>query len=68
MGLGRARQYNNKGLVSEHRNPKASYFVAKHLYESFKKRSKVILKKKSQRAEKRNSFLPFLCLPVNLAT
>ena len=36
MGLGRARCYNNKGLVNEHRNPKASYFVAKELYGKFK--------------------------------
>jgi len=38
MGLGRARSYNNKGLVNEHRNPKASYFVAKDLFASFKKK------------------------------
>lgn len=36
VGLTRARCYNNKGLVNEHRNPKAAYFTAKELYHKFK--------------------------------
>ena len=36
VGLTRARCYNNKGLVNEHRNPKAAYFAAKELYHKFK--------------------------------
>ena len=35
MGLNRARCYNNKGLVNEHRNPKAAYFTARELYRKF---------------------------------
>lgn len=35
MGLNRARCYNNKGLVNEHRNPKAAYFAARELYRKF---------------------------------
>ena len=37
VGLTRARGFNNKGLINEHRNPKAAYFAAKELYERFAK-------------------------------
>jgi beta-glucuronidase len=32
MGVSRARGYNNKGLLNEHRNPKAAYFTVKEIY------------------------------------
>ena len=32
MGVSRARGYNNKGLLNEHRNPKAAFFVVKEIY------------------------------------
>ncbi|MBE6762572.1 MAG: beta-glucuronidase [Ruminococcaceae bacterium] len=35
-GMTRARGFNNKGLVNEHRKPKASYFAVKKLYDEFK--------------------------------
>ncbi len=31
----RARGFNNKGIVNEHRKPKASYFAVKKLYNEF---------------------------------
>ncbi|MBQ4137216.1 MAG: beta-glucuronidase, partial [Clostridia bacterium] len=36
-GLNRARGFNNKGLLSEYRKPKAAYFRVKELYEKFAK-------------------------------
>lgn len=38
MGLTRARQYNNKGILNEHRNPKAAYFKVKEIYTAWAKR------------------------------
>ena len=35
-GVARARGYNNKGLLNEHRNPKAAYFTVKEIYNSKK--------------------------------
>ncbi|MBQ7386938.1 MAG: beta-glucuronidase [Clostridia bacterium] len=35
-GLTRARGFNNKGVLNEHRNPKAAFFKAKELYHKFK--------------------------------
>ena len=35
-GMTRARGFNNKGIVNEHRKPKHSYFEVKRLYEKFK--------------------------------
>ena len=35
-GLTRARSYNNKGLLNEYRNPKASYFAVRDIYRSKK--------------------------------
>ncbi len=35
VGITRARGYNNKGLLNEHRNPKASYFAVKDIYHRF---------------------------------
>lgn len=36
-GLTRARGFNNKGVLSEHRNPKASFFRVKELYHRYAK-------------------------------
>ena len=33
ININRARGFNNKGLVSEHRRPKSSFFKVKELYE-----------------------------------
>lgn len=35
MGFSRARGYNNKGIVNEHRRPKASYYAVRNCYRSF---------------------------------
>ncbi len=35
-GMNRARGFNNKGLVNEHRKPKAAYFAVKEAYKKFK--------------------------------
>ena len=35
-GLNRARSFNNKGIMNEHRKPKLAYREAKRLYNSFK--------------------------------
>ena len=40
VGLTRARGYNNKGVVNEHRNPKASYFTVKEIYNRFAREAK----------------------------
>lgn len=34
-GITRARGYNNKGILNEYRNPKASYFAVKEIYKSY---------------------------------
>lgn len=34
-GISRARGYNNKGLLNEYRNPKASFFAVKDIYRRF---------------------------------
>jgi beta-glucuronidase len=39
--LNRPREYNNKGIVDAHRNPKVSLFVLQRLYEKWKKKEKV---------------------------
>ena len=31
-GISRARGYNNKGLLNEYRNPKASFFATREIY------------------------------------
>lgn len=38
MGLTRARQYNNKGILNEHRNPKAAYFTVRDIYTDWAKK------------------------------
>jgi beta-glucuronidase len=35
MDINRVRYYNNKGIVDEHRNPKASFFKIKELYTKY---------------------------------
>ena len=35
-GLTRARGFNNKGVLNEHRNPKAAFFRTKELYHKFR--------------------------------
>ena len=35
-GMTRARGFNNKGIVNEHRKPKSAYFAVKKLYDEFK--------------------------------
>lgn len=35
MDINRARYYNNKGIVDEYRNPKASFFKIKELYNKY---------------------------------
>ena len=40
MGLNRARSFNNKGLLSEYRKPKAAYFAVKERFWAFKKKEK----------------------------
>ena len=35
MDINRVRYFNNKGVVDEYRNPKASYFKIKELYEKY---------------------------------
>ncbi|MBO5212544.1 MAG: beta-glucuronidase [Clostridia bacterium] len=37
MDLNRVRYFNNKGILDEYRNPKASYFKIKELYHKFAK-------------------------------
>ncbi len=37
MGISRARRFNNKGLMSEYRKPKLSYFAAQECFTRFKK-------------------------------
>jgi beta-glucuronidase len=37
MGLNRARGYNNKGVLSEYRRPKAAYHTLARLYNSYKR-------------------------------
>ncbi|MBQ8175097.1 MAG: beta-glucuronidase [Clostridia bacterium] len=37
MGLGRARSFNNKGLLSEYRKPKAAYFTVAEKFKAFAK-------------------------------
>lgn len=37
-GLNRARGYNNKGILNEYRNPKASYFAVREIYRSHTKK------------------------------
>ena len=37
MDLNRVRYFNNKGIVDEHRNPKAAYFKVKELYGKYSK-------------------------------
>ena len=37
MDLNRVRCFNNKGIVDEHRNPKAAYFTVRKLYQKFAK-------------------------------
>ncbi len=37
MGLNRARGFNNKGILNEHRKPKAAYHAVKALYRCFAK-------------------------------
>lgn len=37
MGIDRARGYNNKGILNEHRNPKASYFAVRERFHAFAK-------------------------------
>jgi beta-glucuronidase len=37
MDINRARYFNNKGILDEHRNPKAAYFTVKKLYQRFRK-------------------------------
>ena len=36
-GISRARGYNNKGILNEYRNPKASFFAVKEIYNNTKK-------------------------------
>ncbi len=36
VGLNRARGFNNKGILNEHRKPKLAYLKTKELYEKFK--------------------------------
>ena len=38
IALKRPRNYNNKGLLDEHRNPKLSYFTAKRVYNERKEK------------------------------
>ena len=40
MGVDRARGYNNKGILNEHRNPKAAYFAARELFGKFAEETK----------------------------
>ena len=40
MNINRVRYFNNKGIVDEYRNPKASFFKVKELYGKFAKESK----------------------------
>ncbi len=35
MGLNRARSFNNKGLMNEHRKPKLAYYAAQRCYREF---------------------------------
>ncbi|MBE6532565.1 MAG: beta-glucuronidase [Ruminococcaceae bacterium] len=39
-GISRARGYNNKGLLNEYRNPKASFFAVKEIYRNITKQTK----------------------------
>ena len=39
-GVSRARGFNNKGLVNEHRKPKLAYYAAKECYTAFAKEEK----------------------------
>ena len=36
MGMSRARGFNNKGIMNEHRRPKEAYFAVQRCYKSFK--------------------------------
>jgi len=36
MGLNRARSFNNKGLIDEHRRPKLAYLEVRKLNREFK--------------------------------
>lgn len=36
MGFGRARGFNNKGIMNEYRRPKAAYYAAQRCYRAFK--------------------------------
>jgi beta-glucuronidase len=36
MGFGRARGFNNKGIMNEYRRPKAAYYAVQKCYRSFK--------------------------------
>ena len=40
MGTDRARGYNNKGILNEHRNPKAAYFAARERFRKFNEENK----------------------------
>ena len=40
MDINRVRYFNNKGVLDEYRNPKASFFKIKELYEKFAKEGK----------------------------
>ena len=40
MGFTRARGYNNKGIMNEHRRPKSAYYAVKKCYNSFKEENK----------------------------
>ena len=37
-GLNRARGFNNKGLMNEHRKPKLAYYAAQKCYREFKEK------------------------------
>lgn len=36
MGMSRARGFNNKGILNEHRRPKSAYYAVQKCYKSFK--------------------------------
>ena len=36
MGFGRARGFNNKGIMNENRRPKSAYYAVQRCYRSFK--------------------------------
>ncbi len=39
-GINRARGFNNKGILNEHRKPKAAYYAVKALYTAFERETK----------------------------